>query len=144
MSQAPSGPPAPSATPRAHTIWQHTWLFLAAFYVLGVLFGLTAVRSAESEGARRTDLLLQVSLAVCLGWWAIVDARHRRHPIPTLARPWFFLLAGLLVPGYVIWSRGWRGVGWVVVHTVLWCAVVCGAAVLLGLALYGEQWLVGS
>jgi len=78
-----------------------------------------------------------------LGWWAIVDARRRRHPIPLLARPWFVLLAGLVVPVYVVWSRRWAGVGWVVLHGVIWQLLATVSMHVGGLMIYGQVWLRG-
>jgi len=58
-----------------------------------------------------------------------------------LSQQWFFLAAGLLVPVYVIWSRGWRGVGYVALHSVLGylLATVCMNAV----ALFFHLFVVG-
>jgi hypothetical protein len=105
-------------------------LLLTVSYGAAVLFGLGAAGPTEQAGA---DTLLAAVLAVALGWWAVADARARWRPIPLLARPWFFVFAGLLVPGYVIWSRGWRGAVWVAVSVVGWV----GVAIVVALAASG-------
>lgn len=107
-------PPVPPGRPR-HTVW-----FLAAFYADAVAVGVHSIRPSDPSPL---DLVGPVALALCLGWWAVVDARRRRHPIPASSRVWFFVFAGIVVPGYVVYSRGWRGAGWVALHGALWYAV---------------------
>jgi hypothetical protein len=135
---APAEQPTAAQPPPAWRGPRHTRWFLVTFYALAVVWGVRNVRHAEPSGL---DLLVPLALAAALGWWAIVDARRRRHPIPVLARPWFFLLAGLVVPGYVLWSRGWRGVGLVALHAALWYALATVAMHVGGVAVYGEEWL---
>ena len=117
---------------------RHTRWFLAAFYLLALMWGVRGVHHAEPS---RLDLLFPIAFNLCSGSWAIDDARQRRRPIPALSRAWFVLLAGLLVPGYVIWSRGWRGAGWVILHGVLWYASATIALLVAGVAMYGVGWL---
>jgi hypothetical protein len=50
----------------------------------------------------------------------VVDAKRRGWPIPLFAQPWFVLLALILVPAYVVWSRRWRGVAYLALHAALW------------------------
>jgi hypothetical protein len=106
--------------------------FLCAFYALAIVWG---TRSAYFWLASDFDLLVPLTLALALGWWAVADSKARRQPIPMLSRQWFFLGACPLVPGYVIWSRQWAGLGWVVLHTAGWIAlasaVSCAGGILL-------------
>ncbi|QEL19571.1 hypothetical protein [Limnoglobus roseus] len=103
----------PTAPPK----FRHTRWFLIAFYALAVGLGVRSIRPSDPSAF---DLVGPLLFAVCLGWWGIVDARRRRQPIPLLSRPWFFLAAGIVVPMYVVYSRGWRGVGWIVLNAALW------------------------
>ena len=114
-----------------------TGWFLMAFYALAVVWGVRNVWSSEPSGL---DFLIPVMLAICLGWWAMVDARQRKRPIPRLSKPWFFLFAGLIVPGYIISSRGWRGLGWVVLHAVCWYALATAAMYAAGTIVFGAEW----
>jgi hypothetical protein len=94
--------------------------FCVAYYLLAITWGVHAtVATAQSAG----DLVLSVALALCLGIWATVDARQRQRPIPRSQHLWFFVLALFVVPGYVIGSRGWKGLGWVVFHIVGWVMI---------------------
>jgi hypothetical protein len=90
---------------------------LIGFYALAAIWGILTVKPSQ---ASILDLLFPIVFAICLGSWAVIDARRRRHPIPMSAQPWFILFAGVVVPGYVIWSRGWRGLGWLALHAFLW------------------------
>jgi hypothetical protein len=83
---------------------------------------------------------MPLPLAIALGWWALVDARGRHRPVPILTRPWFFLFAGLVVPGYVLWSRRWRGLAWLVLHTVGWFALATVVMNAGGLIVFGDAW----
>ena len=123
-------PPEPKPRP-AHWPWRLR-LVLAVIYIDAILTGLISFRSEELTA---TDRLLTIVMAIALGWWAVVDARVRRRPIPLLARPWFFLFAAFLVPAYVVWSRGWRGAMWVAVHVAGWFAVA-GATMIVALAVH--------
>jgi len=118
---------------------RHTGWFLLVFYALAVVSG---VRDIWFWKSSLLDLLIPVVFDICLGWWAIVDSRRRKHPIPLLSKPWFYLFAWLLVPGYVVWTRGGRGLGWIVLHCVCWCVLAVGA-MFVGGALFGVRWQGG-
>lgn len=111
--EPPCAPPSSIAKGGSrHTLW-----FLVAFYALGVVWGIRNVRLAEPSAL---DVWVPAALSICLGWWAIVDARRAGNSIPLLARPWFFLFAVFVVPGYIVWSRKWWGLGGVILHAALW------------------------
>ncbi len=63
-------------------------------------------------------------LMLALSCWAISDSVARGAPIPTFARVWYFIFGIILVPIYVIGTRGWRGVGWVAIHVIAWMTTV--------------------
>jgi hypothetical protein len=97
---------------------------LAAFYLLAVIGG---GRSAYYWQPSHLDVLLNVTLVVVLSTWAIHDSMVHGRPIPLLARAWFVIAIGIVVPGYILWSRGWRGLGWLLLHAVGWYAVATGS-----------------
>jgi hypothetical protein len=115
MDENPYRAPTTPEPAQRHTFW-----FPLAFYALAIVAG---IRGAYASQSSKLDLLLPIAEAVCLGWWALVDARRRGHYIPTTARWWFVVLAGIVVPAYVIWSRGWRGLVWVAVNFFAWVAL---------------------
>jgi hypothetical protein len=118
--------------------FRHTRVFLLVYYLLFAMWG---VRSAWPTVPSRLDIMVPLALYAIASCWVIVDDRARGRAIPLLSQQWFFLAAGLLVPVYVIWSRGWRGVGYVALHGVLGylLATVCMNAV----ALFFHLFVVG-
>lgn len=128
--------PEPTRVRRSrHTLW-----FLIALYTLAFVWG---VRNIYFWEPSRIDDVFPVGFAIVLGLWAIVDSCKRRHPIPLLSRQWFLLAAAIFVPGYVIWSRRWYGVGWLALHAVLWLMVATAVMHLGGLLVFGNRWLRG-
>ena len=105
---------AKRATPRRvpAIVW-----FCLAFYALAIVNG---VRSAVVVQRSAGDLVFDAGFAICLYSWVAGDARRRREPIYWSLRLWYFAFAVLLVPGYVIATRGWKGAGWVVFHALGW------------------------
>lgn len=124
---------ATPTVPPAYSL--HTVCCLVAIYSLAVISG---VREVYRNQPSTLDFIVSVAMAICLGTWAVVDAGHRRYKIPMSSQAWFVLFAGVVVPGYVIWSRGWRGLGWVILHSILWCALTVISYVLAGLMIYGN------
>jgi len=72
--------------------------------------------------------------------WAIADARRRHKPIPRSQQFWFLVLAGVVVPGYVIVTRGWRGLGWVAFHFAAWIVIAVIAMHITGAMYHGDAW----
>ena len=135
MTVAPLPPPSTLPRPGGS---RHTLCFLALLSLLAVAWGLRSIDQAEPSGL---DLLSPIIINFSAGWWATVDARLRRRPIPMLSHAWFFLLAGLLVPAYVIWSRGWRGALWLLAIGFLWQVLATIVQLAGGTAMFGTEWL---
>src|SRR5262249_25156951 len=96
--------------------------------------------SAVAPERQASDLLIRVSLALVLGIWATTDARRRKKPIPLSSQFWFFILSPIVVPGYVIVTRGWKGVILVLFHTVAGCTTAILAMPLAGWLYFGDDW----
>ncbi|MHC5540359.1 hypothetical protein ACYOEI_19230 [Singulisphaera rosea] len=103
------------------TIKMNTIACLAVFYGLAAISGFGNI---DRSSASLLDLLIPLVMGFTLGWWALTDAKNRGRPIPLSAQPWFVLLAPSLVPGYLVWTRGWRGVLWVMLHAIGWFSVM--------------------
>lgn len=138
---APSQRPMDSVPPRSANHSSHTTWFLLAFHGFAVLWGIRNIRYWENSAV---DFYFPIVNSIILGWWALVDARRRHHPIPLLAKPWFFLVAGLVVPGYVIWSRSWKGLGWVVLNAFAWYLITLVFMLAGGYLVFGEDWLLAK
>jgi hypothetical protein len=115
----------------------HTTWFLIILYALAVIWG---IRSVYFWKLSLLDVLVPMALVLCLGWWTIEDARRRGHPIPLLSQQWFILIAGWLAPGYVVWSRGWCGVGWLILNVFGWQLVATVMMHAAGTILFGVEW----
>ncbi len=61
------------------------------------------------------DLLLDLSAAVFFGLACLVDSRIVSAPIPLSAR-WYLLGWTCVGPVYCLWSRGPRGLLWILLH----------------------------
>ena len=68
----PPGVPVPEARGGRHTRW-----FLITLYTLAFVRGARGVCFWEPTSL---DLLFRVAFSLLLGWWAVADARWRRHP----------------------------------------------------------------
>ena len=117
---------------------RHTRRFLVVYYLVAELWGIRSIWYWETSAL---DYFVPFALAIALGWWAVVDAKRRRRPIPMFAQPWFILLAMILVPTYIIWSRRWRGVGYLALHAALWYALATATMHVGGIILFGRGWL---
>jgi hypothetical protein len=130
MDATPRKAPATSGGHR-HTLW-----FLAAFYALAIVSG---ARQAYWFQESLLDLLIPLAEALCLGLWAEEDANRRGYPIPMLSRSWFILLPLILVPAYLVWSRGWRGLAWILINCVAWFVLTGVACVAVWLMMFGAN-----
>jgi len=97
----------------------HHWCLLPCFNLLFLLY------------AMRPSLAVALAANVALGWWAIHDSVVRRQPIPLLSRNWFIAVPILLVPLYLIYSRGWWGVALIVGQFVVWVALLMAVVIVV-------------
>lgn len=102
------------------------WVFLTAWYLCAPMEG---IRSAYSLNESLLHRLVPLAITLPLAWWAIGDSRACGWPIPLLSRQWFVLAGTVLVPVYVVWSRGWRGVGLVLLNAIAWLLLWLAGAV---------------
>ncbi|ADB15117.1 hypothetical protein Psta_0427 [Pirellula staleyi DSM 6068] len=123
--------PAKTGPPQRSKL--HWWL-LGCFYVLAVVWG---IRCAYYPAASVLEILVPLAMCTVMCIWAVADSIARSHPIPLLARFWFFILAGIVVPGYIVWSRGWRGVGKLLMHSIAWYGICLAGMFAMRTVLYG-------
>jgi hypothetical protein len=111
--------------------------FCLSFYAIAVYMG---VRSTLITDGAAGDRVIGFVLSICLCAWALTDARQRQKPIPRSQAIWFAIFAGLVVPGYVIVTRGWKGLGWVIFHVVGLFVVSTLAMHVTGVIYFGSDW----
>ena len=140
--QNPYTPPQEVATavPPARWISDPAVLFCAAFYTLAALSGGRSTIEVD-DGIDR--FLINIAVALTLGLWATQDAKLRGKPIPRSQQMWFLLFAILVVPCYVILTRGWKGLGWVTLHVLGWLVTSFVAMNGMGTIRYGAEWWNG-
>ena len=105
--------------------------FCLCFYGLAVHEG---IRAGSASDSHPTDFLASATFGICICAWALTDARRRGQPIPYSLRIWFYWLAPVVVPGYILGTRGWRGLGYLVFHALAWIVLMLAAMMLTGLA----------
>jgi len=129
---SPSAPASDAM--RGVTALPRTRWWVANYYVLAALSGL---RSVDPWSQPLIDLSLPLATNLVMAGWAIRDGRRRQRSIPFLSRDWLFIFANVAVPLYLIVTRGWRGVGWVLLHGIAWWIVYAVAESVGFAAVYG-------
>jgi hypothetical protein len=139
MDENPYKPPeADSATlsgQGSRLFARHTVIFCIGFYAVAILVGITGARPSDSA----LGFLGSLVIAISLGGWAVTDARRRGRPIVSGAKFFFFIFAVFVVPCYVIWTRGWRGLGWVILNGVAWFMLAMATVVVCWSVGIGEM-----
>lgn len=114
----------------------YTILCLFGWYFHGVVSGVRGIYAASSA----LDVLLPFAVQASLGLWVLDDARRRGYAIPMLSQSWVFLFAAVVAPIYLVWSRGWRGFGLVVLNLLVWGALATTGFFVAGRLVYGANW----
>ena len=120
------------ASNNRHSLW-----FLFGFYLLAVASGIRGIRYRPESAL---DLLVPFSMALFLSLWALADSDKRGRPLLWSLRCRYFLLAVVVVPCYVVWIRGWRGLGLVAANTIAWMILSVVTTLIGGLLIFGPNW----
>ena len=97
------------------------YFFVGCLYFLAVIL---AVRAAFELESGPTDLLIRLMVPLMMARTCAVDARLMGKPIHLL-RQWHILLAWpVALPICLVRSRGWRGLGLLVVHSIAVLVVI--------------------
>jgi hypothetical protein len=123
-----------SFAPSSH---DHSQGLLLGFYLLAIANGIREIRYRDESAL---DFLVPFSMALCLSVWALADSKKRGRPILSSLRCWYFLLAVIVVPCYVIQTRGWRGLGLVAANAIAWIVLANVARGIGGLFIFGAGW----
>jgi hypothetical protein len=83
-------------------------------YVATALAGSTQALSVNALVYYLSSLLL----ACCATGWCVVDARQRGKPMLPIVKLLCLIFWTIAVPIYLIGSRGWRGAGWLLLHSI--------------------------
>jgi hypothetical protein len=105
----------------------HTAWFLPLFLATAILSGLSVSLAGRLSPI---DELLSLATVMLVAFWVLADACRHRHRFPLTAEAYVLLFASVVAPAYLVWSRGWRGFGWLVLALIGWYAVAIGASLL--------------
>lgn len=105
------------------------------------LFSLWSIRRALYEGIQFADLAISLVLSAAMVKFCAVDSRFRGKTL-LLSFHWIiFFTWPISVPIYLLWTRGIKGVGWVVLNIIL-LVVICSVVFnVTGYLAWGESWL---
>jgi hypothetical protein len=119
-------------------------VILVGLYVLFTLTGgataaMSRLPSAKlsPDFAARLDLLLAIPTCLCFMWLCTVDAKLVGKPLIQLAKLGIFLGWPVGVPIYLLWARGIRGLGLLLLHGFLLLLVSICAMLAAGYILFG-------
>lgn len=115
---------------------------LVSLYVLfvlsaGVTVGMGYLPPGERsvDIAARIDLLLAIPTSLCFMWLCTVDGKLVGKPLIQLAKLGIFLGWPIGVPIYLLWARGIRGLGLLLLHSLLMLLAALGVVLTVGCVL---------
>ena len=108
--------------------------FLLIAYLLLALAG---ARAAVATEQGLSDLLIGVLVAIAVTKSCVMDSRLIGKPLARTARLVMLLFWPAAAPFYLLWARGWAGLGWVVLHAVAMVVTIGLAGGLTGALLPG-------
>lgn len=96
---------------------------MANYYL--VMFVIGAAQPFVFDPESSAWFLMQLSAAMPPTYWLLFDAKRRGIFIPHIVQPGIISLWWILVPGYLIHTRGWRGLGFSLAHFFGAILVLC-------------------
>jgi hypothetical protein len=98
------------------------WWYVVALYFLAAFLGMSGVTSATNSAV---SFLLSMLLAYTSTMWAVWDSDARDTRFLEVAQLMFFVTWPVATLVYLVYSRGWWGLGWWCLHAVgLWLSMV--------------------
>ncbi len=130
-----------------HPLKRRRRAILVYLYVIWALWGIPValfVEPAQPEAvtrvAERAWLILSLAGQLGFMWFCTVDAKLAGRPLIRLARIGIFLGWPIGVPIYLLWARGLRGLGTLLLHGVLLLLVWICSALAVTYLCYGPEW----
>jgi len=109
-------------------------MLLVGIYACAAFWGAVQVLSSNTL----VILLGSVLFALLVTGWCVVDARKLGKPMLPVVQMIMFFTWPIAVPIYLIWTRGFRGLGYTLLHAAGLYAVMAAAVVLTLYAFYGS------
>ena len=105
------------------------------------LYSLCGVRRALFEGIQFADVAISFVLSAAMVRFCAVDSRCRGKTL-LLSFHWIiFFTWPISVPIYLWWTRGIKGIGWVVLNIILLIVMCSVAFSVTGYLMWGDTWL---
>ena len=118
---------------RAIVISLYVLFVLSAGVIVGMSYLPPGERSADI--AARIDLLLAIPTSLCFMWLCTVDGKLVGKPLIQLAKLGIFLGWPIGVPIYLLWARGIRGLGLLLLYSLLLLLTALGVVLTVGCVL---------
>jgi hypothetical protein len=93
------------------------WVLLVFLHLVMIMWG---IHSGADTRATMIDVAFPLSAGIIAVMTCVNDAKFRRAPLPRGVQFVMLFLWPVLVPVYLIGTRGWRGILW----ALLWTATV--------------------
>jgi low temperature requirement protein LtrA len=104
-----------------------------AFVVAGVRAGILS----EAEDRGPAAFFVGIAISFLIASWCWFDGRVRGKPIARVGAMLIFVGVALGYPIYCVWSRGVRGLLFLIVSALVYCCVCTGAATIASLVVHG-------
>lgn len=111
----------------------YRWLLVVQLYLSTIAWGAVQVFN-QNIGPY---LLFGIFMAATATQWTVLDARRRGHSIRHILLLLIVLFWSIAVPIYLIWSRGFRGLGWALLHALGLLLALCLGYYVTVFAVYG-------
>ena len=82
---------------------------LACIVSLFLIGGATGVHEAFRDGPQQTDSLFSVALMLVVVHGVAADSKLVRREMPSIGYLFLLALWPVMVPGYLVWTRRWKG-----------------------------------
>ncbi len=94
----------------------------------------------QPDFAMRVNLLLSIPLCLGFMWFCTVDAKLAGKPLIQLAKLGIFLGWPIGVPIYLVWARGLKGLGLLLLHGFLLLSITVCVQLSVAYLCYGTIW----
>lgn len=93
------------------------------------------------EDFQPVDVAISLALSAAMVKFCILDSKYRGDLLLNSFYWIIFFTWPVSVPIYLLWTRGIRGIGWVVLNIILLVVISSVAFGVTGYLIWGESWL---
>ncbi len=111
-------------------------VLVAVGICLAIVYG---VRSAIWPDPQPIDLVLTLGFASAFALLCLVDSQIIKKPVVNIFLVMTFFAWPVLMPCYLVWSRGLKGLGLAVLFALLYLLLLAASYNITGCALFGSE-----